>query len=202
MSSYTVYGNIRSRAMRVIWILEEIGQEYELVVASPRSDEVRAHNPTGKVPVLVVDGTAISDSVAIMTYLSDRHGALTAKAGTVDRARQDSVVQQINDEIDAILWTAARHSFVLPEEHRVDSIKDSLRWEFARNQDAVAARMDQGGPFVMGKEMTIADILLSHCIGWAKNAKFEVTNQRLLDHDEMMKARPAFKSAVSRGTPA
>lgn len=198
MSGYVVYGNIRSRAMRVIWMLEEMGLDYDLVTANPQSEAVRAHNPSGKVPVLVEGDVAIPDSVAIMTYLGDRHGRLTHPAGTLPRARQDAFVNAVNDEIDAILWTAARHSFLLPEERRVEGIKDSLRWEFARNHDAVAARMDPAGPFAMGGQMTFADILLSHCIGWARNAKFEVTNPRLLEHDAMMKARPSFAAAVAR----
>ncbi|WP_224816847.1 glutathione S-transferase family protein [Hasllibacter sp. MH4015] len=200
MSDYKVFGGIRSRAMRVIWIMEELGLDYELIAAAPRSPEVRALNPTGKVPVLVDDGTAIPDSVAIMTYLADKHGAMTHAPGTLNRARQDAFTQLVVDEIDAILWTAARHSFILPEDQRVPAVKESLRWEFAVNQETVAGRMDADGPFVLGEQITLADILLSHCIGWARNAKFEVTNARLLDHDAMMKARPAFKAAVAKGS--
>jgi glutathione S-transferase len=148
----------------------------------------------------VTEGVAIPDSVAIMTYLSDRHGALTAAPGTIARAFQDAFVQQVNDEIDALLWTAARHSFILPEDQRVEAIKPSLRWEFARNQGAVSTRMNAEGPFVAGAEMSIADILLSHCIGWAVNAKFDVTDERLLAHNAMMRDRPAFKRALAAGS--
>ncbi len=200
MTDYTLFGNVRSRAMRVLWLLEELGADYELVAASPQSDAVRAINPTGKVPVLVVDGVAIPDSVAIMTFLTDKHGALTAAPGTVARALQDAFVQQVNDEIDGLLWTAARHSFILPEAHRVEAVKPSLRWEFARNQSAVSARMSAEGPFVAGAEMSMADILLSHCMGWAVNAKFEVTDARLLAHNAMMRDRPAFKRALAAGS--
>lgn len=200
MSEYVVFGGARSRAMRVFWMLEELGLEYSVVAAAPRSEEVRALNPTGKIPVLVEDGVAIPDSVAIMTYLADKHGALTAKAGTIGRAMQDAFVQAVNDEIDAVLWTAARHTFILPEEQRVAGVKDSLRWEFARNQDVIAARMHADGPFVMGAEVSIADILLAHCVGWAGSAKFEVTNARLLEHNEMMRDRPAFKRALAAGS--
>lgn len=200
MSDYTLYGGARSRAMRVLWLLEELGADYTVVAAPPRSPEVMAVNPTGKVPVLVAEGVAISDSVAIMTYLSDRHGAFTAAPGTIARARQDAFVQAVNDEIDGVLWTAARHSFILPEEQRVEGVKDSLRWEFARNQGAVSARMDDTGPFVAGAEMSIADILLAHCMGWAGNAKFEVTDARLLAHNAMMRDRPAFKRALAAGS--
>lgn len=200
MNEYVLFGNIRSRAMRVLWLLEELGLPYELVGAAPRSDEVRALNPSGKIPVLVEDGVAISDSVAIMTYLADKHAALTAPAGTMARAQQDAFVCAVNDELDAVLWAAARHTFILPEEQRVAGVKDSLRWEFARNQDGIAERMNSKGPFVMGSEMSIADILLSHCVGWAGSAKFDVTNERLLKHNAMMRDRPAFKRALAAGS--
>jgi putative NADH-flavin reductase len=53
---YTVIGSPRSRAMRVLWMLEELEQPYELIPAAPRDEAVRAYNPAGKVPVLLVDG--------------------------------------------------------------------------------------------------------------------------------------------------
>ncbi len=196
---YKIYGSVRSRAMRALWTAEELNVDYEFVEAAPRSPEAKAINPSGKVPFMMADDQIIPDSVAIMTYLADKHGSLTAPAGTIARAQQDSFVQLVNDEIDSLLWTAARHSFILPEDHRVPAIKESLKWEFATTQNTVADRMNADGPFVAGAEISIADILLSHCVGWASNAKFDVTNERLIDHNAMMRARPAFKRALSQG---
>ena len=196
---YKIYGAVRSRALRVLWTLEELGTDYTFDEAKPRSPEAKAVNPSGKVPFMVADDQMIPDSVAIMTFLADKHGDLTAPAGTIQRAQQDSFVQLVNDEIDSLLWTAARHSFVLPEDRRVPAIKESLKWEFATTQTTVAGRMSNTGPFVAGEVMTIADILLSHCIGWAANANFDVTHPRLIEHNEMMRARPAFKRALSQG---
>ena len=39
------------------------------------------------------------------------------------RAKQDALLHRVNDEIDAVLWTAARHSFILPEAERVPAVK-------------------------------------------------------------------------------
>ncbi|MGP1357480.1 glutathione S-transferase family protein [Roseicyclus sp.] len=191
---YKVIGSVKSRTLRVLWMLEEIGAPYEHVAAAPRSEEVTRFNPAGKVPVLVADGVPISDSVAIMTFLADRHGQFTHTPGTIERARQDSLTNAILDEFDAVLWTAARHSFVLPEEHRVPEIKDSLKWEFERSQEQFVPRMAEDGPFLMGDTMTIPDILLAHCMGWAVNAKFPVT-EPFRDHARRMRDRPAFARA-------
>ena len=120
----------------------------------------------------MADGVPITDSVAIMTFLGDRHGALTHAPGTLDRARQDSLTHAIIDEFDATLWMAARHSFILPEDKRIPEIKDSLRWEFRARTGSVRPPHGRGmAPYLMGEDLTIPDILLAHCMGWAINAK-------------------------------
>lgn len=195
---YQVVGPVRSRALRVLWMLEELGEPYEHLNAPPRSEGVRALNPAGKVPVLVADGTPITDSTAILTFLADRHGRFTFPAGTLDRARQDSLTQFLLDEFDAALWMAARHSFILPEELRQAAIKDSLKWEFERSQKVLVSRMG-AGPFLMGEAMTVPDILCAHCLQWAAAAKFPVVEPRLQDYGAMMAARPALARAIARG---
>jgi len=194
---YKVIGNTQTRTLRVLWVLEELGQDYEHVKAPPRDAAVVAVNPAGKVPVLVSEGVPITDSLAIMTYLADRHAALTFPSGTIDRAHQDALTHFVNEEFDQILWMAARHSFVLPEEHRVPAIKDSLKWEFEQSQHRLLPRMSETGPFLMGETMTIADILLAHCLRWAVAAKFPVVDDRIHDFGAMMFDRPAYKKAAA-----
>jgi len=190
-----LYGGPKSRAFRVIWMLEELRLDYRHSLAAPQSAEVRGLNGSGKIPVLVVDGTALSDSTAILTFLADRFGALTFPAGTLDRARQDGWTQLVNDEFDSVLWTASRHSFVLPEEHRVPEVKDALKWEFARSAEKLAEKSD--GPFLMGETMTIADILLTHCLGWAVVAKFPEAGPVLTEYRDRMRDRPAYRRALA-----
>lgn len=191
---YTMIGPVRSRALRVLWMLQELGQPFKHIAAGPHSDDVRAANPAGKVPVLIAEGSAITDSTAILTYLADKHAALTFPAGTIYRARQDSLTHFLLDEFDAVLWTAARHSFVLPSEQRNDTIKDSLRWEFARNQQTLVARMGDG-PFLMGAQMTVPDIIATHCLTWAVNARFPVEDPKLVAYVARLTARPAYQHA-------
>ena len=194
---YTVIGTGRSRAFRVLWMLEELGQPYTHVPALPQSQDVTAVNPAGKVPVLIEDGVPILDSTAIVQYLADRHGAFTHPAGTLDRARQDSLTQFLLDEFDSALWMAARHSFILPEPLRQGAIKDSLKWEFERSQKVLVSRMAEG-PFLMGAQMTVPDILCGHCGAWAGAARFPVTEPRLAAYFARLAARPAWLRAAAR----
>ena len=194
---YTVIGTVKSRAARVIWMLEELGQPFEHVAAAPRSAGVVEFNPAGKIPVLIEDGVPITDSTAILQYLADKHGAFTHPAGTLDRARQDGLTQFLLDEFDAALWIAARHSFVLPEELRQSAIKDSLKWEFERSQKTLAHRMGEG-PFIMGDVMTVPDFILTHCGTWALSAKFPIVERKLSDYLDRMRDRPGYRRMLAR----
>ena len=194
---YTLIGGQQSRAMRVIWLLEELGQSYDLIATKPHAPEVLALNPSGKIPVLKTEDAVLTESVAIMTFLADRHDALTFPAGTVDRARQDGHTQFLIDEMDSTLWLAAKHSFVLPEAMRVPAIKPTCRAEFATAQDRLATRLGEG-PWLMGETFTIADIIASHCLSWAKIAKFELADGPVTAFLERSRARPAFARAQAR----
>ena len=159
---YTVIGPQKSRAMRVLWMLEELGEPYEHIPAPPRSEEAVRYNPSGKVPALLDGEAVLTDSMAIVTYLADKHGRLTAPAGTVARARQDALTFWLIDEMDAILWAAAKHSFVLPDDLRMPAVKESLKPEFSASAEKLSAMLD--GPFLMGDSISIPDILACHCI--------------------------------------
>lgn len=194
MTDYTLLGSPRSRAFRALWMLEELGVPYTHSPAGPQSPEVRAVSPTGKIPVLIADGVAISDSSAILTYLGDRHGQLTYPAGSLDRARQDAWMFRVLDELDAVMWTAARHSFVLPEAERVPGIKGSLKMEFERYALSISNELGQSA-FLMGDQMTLPDIILAHCLGWAMIAKFPPLPDGLQDYLARLRARPAYQRA-------
>ena len=94
------------------------------------------------------------------------------------------------------MWTAARHSFVLPKEMRVSELKDTLRWEFARSLKILESRMGSG-PNVMGEEFTIPDIILTHVGGWARVAKFDIPDGKLRDYFRRQIKRPAYISAIN-----
>ncbi len=189
---YKVIGKKASRGFRVLWALEEMGLPYEHVAAGARSDEAFEYNDLGKIPALVDGDAVLTDSVAIMTYLADKHGALTAPAGTIARAQQDAMMLWLIDEFDAILWSYAKHAFIFPQDARVPEIKDSLKAEFARSAVKLMERIK--GPFVMGDEITIVDIMAVHCLNWSIGAKFPRVGDDLNTWAKGLRDRPAFKA--------
>lgn len=83
---------------------------------------------------------------------------------------------------------------MLPETQRQPAIKETLKWEFARASERLGARLGDGR-FLMGEMLTIPDILLTHCLGWAITAKFGVTDANLSAYLDRNKSRDAYRRA-------
>ena len=75
----TVYSAPNTRAIRVIWVLEEIGATAEIksMPYPPRqhAPDYFAVNPTGMVPLLIDGEVRLSESMAICDYLATKHGS-------------------------------------------------------------------------------------------------------------------------------
>jgi glutathione S-transferase len=70
-----IYGWRKSRAVRCMWVLEELGVDYQQVPLKPHAGETKtpeylAMNPAGKIPTLDHDGFVLSETVAINHYLA------------------------------------------------------------------------------------------------------------------------------------
>lgn len=198
---YKVVGLPRTRTMRVLWMLEELRQPYTIDPAKPHSDAAQIGNPGGKIPTLHDGFTVLTDSVAIVSFLADKHGACTKPAGSHARARQDAMTQFCIDEVEGALWTAAKNTFVHPEEHRAPAVIGTAKYEFAKAMDTLAQHVD-GQTFIAGEEFTVPDLLLGHCAGWAANAKFDIAEGPARDYLMRMRARPALARATERGDAA
>ncbi len=193
---YKVFGIPQSRAFRVLWMLEEIEIKYENIQLKPGSREIKKINKSGKVPVLLDGEEILTDSSAIISYLGDKHEKLCFPRGSIDRARQDAMVFRIIDEVDMMLWGAARHSFILPEDMRVNAIKPSLKWEFQKNIDRIMDEKE--GKFLMGNKFMLPDIILAHCGRWARSAKFPLENENFNRYVKLCFDRPAVSELIKR----
>ena len=91
----TVHHLNQSRSQRILWLLEELEQPYEIVryQRNPKTllapPELKRIHPLGKSPVVVMDSEVLAESGAIIETLVERFGAqhLSAPPGTADFAR-------------------------------------------------------------------------------------------------------------------
>ena len=195
-----LYGYRNGRTLRALWALEETGAPYEYVEVDIIHGQGREPwflkiNPGGKVPVLDDDGTVITESAAICMHLAEKHpeSRLLPPPGTPERTACYKWISFILTELDAPLWTIAKHRFVLPEERRVPAAIDTAGWEFS-----VAAKILEtalgDNLYLVGNSLTVADILAGHTLLWAKSARLEL-GSALETYVNALEGRLAFVRA-------
>lgn len=200
-ATYTIIGLPPTRTIRIVWAMEEIGLRYQITPARPHADEINSVNPSGKVPALVVeppgqDSFEIVDSVAIVQYLTDKHKALTHQPGTRARALQDSFTHFALDELDGTLWQMAKHTFIWPEEMRhADAIKPGCTRDLDKAFETLATRLGDNH-YVTGTELTVPDIIITHCCGWAQRSDYQIQQPSVNAYLDRCQQRPAYQRAM------
>jgi glutathione S-transferase len=197
----TLYGTPKSRALRVSWLLEELGIEWKFhfinfAKAENRSEAFLALNPSGKMPVLTDGSFVLTESAAIMRYLAETYGdgQWLPKAGTPQSGLHERWVSFVISELEQPLWSIGKHRFALPEQHRLDAMFAVAKWEFDQAAAIAEAWVPNTG-FLCGDKPTIADILLAQTLGWAMG--FEQTiPPKLMAFRERLKQRPALEQAL------
>ena len=197
-----LYGYRNGRTLRALWTLEELGMPYEyaeidLFRGQGREPWFLKINPAGKVPVLDDDGTIVTESAAICMHLAERRpeSRVLPPAGSPERTECYKWTSFILTELDAPLWTIAKHRFALPTERRVPAVIDTASWEFANSIKILAEAVDDR-PYLIGTTFTVADILAAHIVLWAKSAKLAVTDP-LDRYAQNLQKRDAFARARS-----
>lgn len=196
-----LYGYRNGRTLRALWALEEVNARYEYVEidlkrGQHRQPEFLALNPAGKVPVLDDDGTLITESAAICMHLAERHpeSGLLPAAGTPERTECYRWTSFILTELDAPLWTIAKHRFALPQERRVPAVIETASWEF-RNAASILASVLDDRQHLAGDTFSVADILAGHTLLWAKSARIPLGSDFPVTYLERLQARKAFARA-------
>lgn len=194
---YQAVGAPGSRLTRVTWMLEELGQSYQIVKAKQHTDEMRRYNPSGKVPALVDGATIVTDSAAICAYLAEKHPEKDMAPKThAERAHLNAWLFFAQSELEAPLWNKLKHRMLLPEGERVD-VGPWTSAEFTREIRALEARLGVH-EFAMGDRFTAADVILGHCGQWARGAKFAINSDRVNAYFDRVLSRPALARAKAR----
>lgn len=196
-----LYGYRNGRTLRALWALEEVGAPYEYVEVDIMRGQGREPwflkiNPGGKVPVLDGDGTVITESAAICMHLAEKYpeSKLLPPVGTQERTACYKWISFILTELDAPLWTIAKHRFGLPKERRVPVVIETAKWEFSVARNLLAKGLDDRR-YLAGHFLTVADILAGHTLLWARSTRLALGGNNLDTYLEALSTRDAFKRA-------
>jgi glutathione S-transferase len=214
----TVHHLERSRSHRILWALEELGVEYEIVVyqRDPKTllapPALRAIHPLGKSPVITEDGRTLAESGAILEFLAARHGKLAPAAGTDDHLRYSYWMHYAEGSLTPMLLlslvasrirTAPVPFFVKPVVRGVADklMKGYVSIELVKHLDFVEAELGTSAWFA-GADLSMADIQMSYPIEAAeKRAGLDASRPNLWRWLEKIRQRPAYLRALERGGP-
>jgi glutathione S-transferase len=197
-----LYGAPPTRALRVIWLLNELGLEYEMLPVDilkgeTRDQDFRALNPAAKVPVLVDGSLVLTESAAIQLYLADKnHQAGFIPDAVEDRAQMYRWIFFLVTEIEQPLWRIARHTFIYPEEKRLPQDIDLARQE-GKEMVAVLERHMEKREFMAADRLSVADFNAAYTLDWANEEKMLDGAPRLRDYLKSMYARPTSPPTIA-----
>ena len=197
-----LYGAPPTRALRVIWLLNELGLEYEMLPVDILQGETqhkdfRALNPAAKVPVLVDGSLVLTESAAIQLYLADKN----PQAGFIpdaveDRAQMYRWIFFLVTEIEQPLWRIARHTVIYPEEKRLPQDIDLARQE-GKEMVAVLERHMEKREFMVADRLSVADFNAAYTLDWANEEKMLDGAPRLRDYVKSMYARATAPPTIA-----
>jgi len=186
----------KTRDLRVLWALEEIGCPYEIVgMDHPKHDldspAYRALNPFGQIPVIDDDGVVVSESGAILLYLARKTGKLMPHdlAGEAQVLRW-SVTALTTIEVPVLsLW------FVNLMGGKDSKPSEALHdWAEMRLKQLNGYLADR--QFIATDDFTVADILMTHVLDAGTQPEMLKPYPNVLAYRARCTGRPAWKKTL------
>lgn len=197
MPPLTLYYAPQSRSMTVLWMLEEIGEPYELKVLnfdddSMRTPEYLAINPMGKVPAITYGDTAITEAAAICTFLADAFPRATLNVPPDDPQRgpylkwlffgpsclEPAIIDKILDrpvgDRGAIGWG------------NLGAVLDTLEKTLAKSR------------YLVGSRFTAADLIVGGGLRWGMMRRAVKPRPVFSEYAKRIGERPAAQRAFAR----
>src|SRR6476661_6649388 len=157
-----LYGSARSRAVRTLWMLGELGLTYDHKDYLPRAPETRtpefrAMNPNGRVPVIDDDGFVLSESMAINLYLAKKHKSPLYPSDAKNEALAWQWSLWETDRLDRQIVNHARHTKDLPEAERKPQLADEAWKECTASFDVLERALTKS-EWLAGSSFSVADL--------------------------------------------
>lgn len=191
----TLFHAPQSRSSRIVWLLEEIGVDYDIryvdifraMTGTGGRDDANLH-PDGKVPALLHGDALVTESAAVALYLTDLfpEAGLGAAVGTPERAAYVTWLAWTAGEMEPAYWG------------RISGQTDGDPVARAR-YDAVIARLFSAlerGPYLMGERFTAVDVMVGSALAWGR--EYSPHSPQLDAYLARIMERPANATATAR----
>lgn len=196
MADLTLYHAAPSRSSVVRWMLEELGEPYDLVLLSlakedQRKPEYLAINPMGKVPALKHGDAVVTEVAAICTYLADEfpHARLNIPVGDPRRGPYLKWLFFSPTCIEAAVLDKAAPRKETPRRGMVGY------GDFDTVMDVVGKGV-AGGPYLMGDQFTAVDVVVGSMLRWGMMFNLLPERPEFRAYVDRLEQRPALQRAT------
>ncbi len=190
-----------SRAIRVLWLLSDLGQPCERVDYE-RTPEFRAPealsrvHPLGKSPVIEDDGQKIAESATILRYLVEKYGDDSHRPppGTPAYWRHESLLDYVEASFAEVALAAILPAFQgkeIPEEAR-----SALDTHLAYIADEIGA-----GPLLCDSGLTLADIQISYLLAVLDRLGLLEEHRKVQAYWQRLQQQPGYIAATEAAGP-
>jgi glutathione S-transferase len=198
MAKLMLYHASPSRSSVVLWMLEELGEPYDIHLLNLQKGENResdylAINPMGKVPALRHGDTVITELAAICTYLADEFPAakLNVPIGT---PRRGTYLKWLFFGPGCLEAAVIDRAAPRKEEPRRAMLGYG---DFDTTMNVLAAAVATG-PWLMGEQFTAADVVLGANVRWGMMFKMIPERPEFTAYAARIAARPAAQRAEAK----
>jgi glutathione S-transferase len=198
MSGLRVYHRVGAgRPIRLVWALEEVGADYELVTisrAEAQAAEHLARHPLGRVPVLEDDQGPMFESTALLFHVAELYpdAGLLPPAATHERAVVQGWSIFAMTELEAPAIECLRQRDTNPEAWAAAAAR------CAAAAEAIEAALSGTPPYLAGSRFSVADIVAGAVLGLAVRVDAIEASPAISSYIESLNARPARQRAASK----
>jgi len=157
-----IYGGKKSRAIRCMWMLEELNLPYEFQpvdfnAGEGQKPEYLALNPAGKVPTMVMDDLVLTESMAINLYLANKFASPLLPTNPEQLAQVHRWTLWAVTEVEFYLTVVVRE---LKRGDKADPERNKENMALALKTVSVLENhlAKSGSDFLLGNEFTLADL--------------------------------------------
>ena len=195
MAKLTLYHIAPSRSSIVHWMLEEVGEPYEIHLLSMQRGENRAPeylavNPMGKVPAVRHRDVVITEAAAICAYLADEFPAAKLNVPVGD-PRRGPYLKWLFFGPSCIEPAIMDRAFPRKEEARRAALGYG---DFDTVIDVVAKAVSKG-PYLVGDQFTAADVVIGSGLRWGMMFKLLPERPEFTAYVGRLAQRPALQRA-------
>jgi glutathione S-transferase len=187
----TFYHSPNTRSSMVLWLLEEIGQPYDLKLLNTKTGEHRkpaqlAINPMGKVPVIQHMGQTVTESGAIATYLADLYPAAKL-APPIGHALRGPYLRWM------FFYPACFEPAIVDKALKREPGQQAMSpyGSFEATMDAVSGALAKG-PYMLGDTFSALDMVYGAGLGWTMMFKITPERPEFTNYVARLHERPAW----------